>query len=344
MSDLKDGETTEMQGSGKKPYTLKNIGGVYSCSCPAWRNQSLGIDARTCKHLKKLRGAAVEEARIGTVATPPVAVAELGRKPAVKKDTAPELLLAHKWDNEQDLTGWWISEKLDGVRAYWDGTNFISRLGNILHAPEWFKKGLPSYALDGELWVGRGQFQRCVSIVRRHGGGLEWEEVKYLIFDKPGSSDPFEQRCSQIADWVAAAKPRFATTVAQTPCEGLAHIALLLAEVNAAGGEGLMCRAPGSLYEGCRSNTLLKVKTFFDEDALVLEYQNGKGRHKGRVGALNVRLKNGTEFKVGTGFSDAQREAPPAIGSIITFRYQELTNDGVPRFPSFVGERVDVKW
>ena len=66
MPDIADGESVEMQGSGAKPYVLKNVGGVYSCSCPAWRNQSLGIEQRTCKHLRKYRGAAAEDARIGS--------------------------------------------------------------------------------------------------------------------------------------------------------------------------------------------------------------------------------------------------------------------------------------
>ncbi len=65
MPDLNDGESTLMQGSGSKPYEIKNTGGVYSCTCPAWRNQSIGIERRTCKHIRKLRGEAAEESRIG---------------------------------------------------------------------------------------------------------------------------------------------------------------------------------------------------------------------------------------------------------------------------------------
>src|SRR5579863_836721 len=160
MPDLQDGESTEMQGSGAKPYVLKNTGGVYSCSCPAWRNQSIAIERRTCKHLRKLRGDAAEEARIGGA---------LPAKPAVKEgdDSSPELLLAENWDLAADPTGWWLSEKLDGVRAYWDGRQFVSRQGNLFHAPDWFVAGLPDEALDGELWLGRKAFQRTVSIVRR---------------------------------------------------------------------------------------------------------------------------------------------------------------------------------
>ena len=65
MPDLQDGESVEIQGSGSRPYVLKNLGGVYSCSCPAWRNQWLPIERRTCKHLRNLRGDAAEEARLG---------------------------------------------------------------------------------------------------------------------------------------------------------------------------------------------------------------------------------------------------------------------------------------
>src|SRR5947209_1027240 len=143
MSDLEDGASIEMQGSGSRPYVLKNTGGVYSCSCPAWRNQSLAIEKRTCKHLRKLRGDAAEEARVGSAV--PV------RRPADsegKAGSAPPLLLAESWDCVADPTGWWLSEKLDGVRAYWDGKQFLSRQGNLFLAPDWFVTGLPDVPLD----------------------------------------------------------------------------------------------------------------------------------------------------------------------------------------------------
>src|SRR5437879_2018744 len=148
MSDLQDGQSIEMQGSARRPYVLKNVGGVYSCTCPAWRNQSVGIERRTCKHLRKLRGDAAEEARIGSA---------LPVQPARSTGTvsAPPLLLAETWDCVTDPSGWLLSEKLDGVRAYWDGKQFFSRLGNLFHAPDWFLQGLPTVPLDGELWLGR---------------------------------------------------------------------------------------------------------------------------------------------------------------------------------------------
>ena len=119
MPDLEDGESIEMQGSGKKPYEIKNVGGVYSCTCAAWRNQSLGIEQRTCKHIRKLRGDEAEQERVGS-ALP-------AKRASKEKKDGPPLLLAHKWENDVDLADWWMSEKLDGVRAYWDGSKFLSR-------------------------------------------------------------------------------------------------------------------------------------------------------------------------------------------------------------------------
>src|SRR5213594_3631469 len=194
MPDLQDGETIEMQGSGAKPYVLKNTGGVYSCSCPAWRNQSIPIERRTCKHLRKLRGDAAEEARVGGAL--PQRPGKTGADGSTDSDenAGPPLLLAESWDNATDLSDWWMSEKLDGVRAYWDGKQFLSRLGNIYHAPDWFIEGLPAVPLDGELWIDRKKFQRTVSIVRRQDKSDLWQEVRYLVFDAPERDDAFEAR------------------------------------------------------------------------------------------------------------------------------------------------------
>src|SRR5438309_3061987 len=208
MPDLKDGETTQMQGSSAKPYLLKNTGGVYSCSCPAWRNQSLAIEKRTCEHLRKLRGDAAEETRLGG-ALPQRAVRTTGEAEGGAK-AGPPLLLAESWDNVTDLTGWWMSEKLDGVRAYWDGKQFLSRQGNLFHAPDWFVEGLPSVPLDGELWVARKAFQRTVGIVRRQDKPDIWKEVKYLIFDAPAAGGPFEERMQFLQDGIRGWKARFA--------------------------------------------------------------------------------------------------------------------------------------
>jgi DNA ligase-1 len=338
MPDLLDGQTIEWPGSGSKPYQIKNVGGVYSCSCPAWRNQSLPIERRTCKHIRAFRGEAAEAARLGAAAlTTPAS----RKKADTPKDTPP-LLLAEKWEETDiDLAGWWMSEKLDGVRAYWNGQVFISRLGNPFHAPDWFVAGLPPDPLDGELWIARKSFSRTSGIVRRQDKTDLWREVKYLVFDAPAVTGPFEERLAFVRDFLGRNRPPFAAAHAHERCRDLAHLKGELARVEGLGGEGLMMRQPGSRYEIGRSYTLLKVKNFQEAEARVLEHLPGAGRHKGRLGALGVELPDGTRFSVGTGFSDAEREAPPPVGSVITFRYQELSEGGVPRFPSYVGVRFD---
>lgn len=347
MPDLEDGETAQVKGSGSSLYTLKNIGGVYSCTCPAWMHQSLPIERRTCKHIRAYRGDDAEKERLGTAelsgrpARAPRAAAngEVGEDEIARE---PPILLAHKWETDVDLRGWWMSEKLDGVRAYWDGTQFLSRQGNVFHAPDWFKAGLPDHPLDGELWSGRKKFQRTVGIVRRQDKTDLWKEIRYVVFDAPAHSGPFEDRLDHCK--TALERAEWASVHDHDECRDHDHLKEELARVEALGGEGLMLRKPRSKYEIGRSYTLLKVKSFFDAEARVLEHVAGAGKHKGRLGALVVELPDGTRFNVGTGFSDAEREEPPPIGSIITFRYQELSDGGVPRFPSYVSIRHDFTW
>ena len=328
MPDLKDGETARMQGSGREPYTLKNIGGVYSCNCMAWRNQSLPIERRTCKHLRKMRGDAAEQARVGQALSVTTT--------AKSRATPPGLLLAETWQESVDPTGWLISEKLDGARAWWNGTGFVSRQGNRFHAPDWFTAGLPNVPLDGELWLGRKAFQRTMSIIRRQDQPPSWREIRFVVFDAPAINEPFERRVKYVREALAEQKSEYAVPLPHYACRDREHLQTELNRIAALGGEGLMLREPGSFYEARRSATLLKVKRFHDAEARVIDHQPGKGRHKGRLGALVVQLADGTQFSVGTGLSDAERESPPAVGSLITFRYQELSDGGVPRFPSFV--------
>jgi DNA ligase 1 len=349
-ADLADGEETQVKGSGSSIYTLKNSGGVYSCTCPAWRNQSLGL-IRTCKHLRAYRGDEAEVKRLGSSANltgrppkPPKPPKAPGDNTPDDDDEGPPVLLAHKWENDVDLTGWWLSEKLDGVRAYWDGERFISRLGNQFFAPPWFTAALPKTPLDGELFGGRKQFQRTVGIVKRQDESELWKELQYVVFDAPSHGGVFEERVAFIESTVTALNVKWLIAHKHELCNGTEHLRAELARVEGLGGEGLMVRQPRSRYEAGRSNTLLKVKSFHDTEARVLGHVAGMGRHKGRLGALFVELADGTKFNVGTGFSDAERENPPKIGSIITFRYQELSNSGTPRFPSFIGERIDGKF
>ena len=180
---------------------------------------------------------------------------------------APKLLLAHRWQNDIDISGWWMSEKLDGVRAYWDGKQLISRLGNPICAPDWFVAGLPPIAMDGELFGGRGQFQTTVSIVRRIDPGPEWRTLRYQVFDAPGVCAGFEDRLTALKDAVDRAGAAHLAASDHRTVASAADLAAELVRVEALGAEGLMLRQPGSPYEAGRSWTLLKVKSFFDAEA-----------------------------------------------------------------------------
>jgi DNA ligase-1 len=249
----------------------------------------------------------------------------------------PPVLLAHSWDGEQDPTGWWLSEKRDGVRAYWDGKDFLSRNGNIYTAPEWFKAGLPDCPLDGELIIGRGKFAETISVVKTLNSGDAWKQVKYEVFDAPSVPGGFEERIAKAKELIRNAP--YALMLDQEVCKGFAHLKSELKRIEALGGEGLMLREPGSKYEAQRSHSLLKVKTFFDAEAEVIGHMPGKGRLKGMTGGLICQLPNGVQFNIGSGISDAIRRNPPPVGTQVTFRYFELSKDQVPRFPIFIAAR-----
>jgi DNA ligase-1 len=257
------------------------------------------------------------------------------------KLNGPGLLLAHQFEDFPDLDpkDWWWSIKLDGCRGYWDGAQFVSRQGNVFQAPAWFKAGLPNHPLDGELWMGRQMFQKTMSIVRSFDAGDQWKQIKYVIFDAPHLGLPFEERMKYLEDWHAKTNPAFALVHKHERVRDKKHVAELLAQYTALGDEGLMIRKPGSLYEKRRSNTLLKVKPWKDAEAVVMGYEPGKGRHKGVVGSLTVKMPNGKIFSLGTGLSDAERKNPPPVGSTVTYSFTEWTEDGIPKCAAFVRVR-----
>src|SRR6185295_7548581 len=182
--------------------------------------------------------------------------------------------------------------------------------------PDWFVAGLPTQALDGELFLGRKSFQKTVAIVRRQDKSDHWKQIKFLIFDLPAHGGPFEERLKALAE--LKVNP-YASVHGHFRCTGSSHLQEELKKIEALGGEGVMLRQPGSTYAAGRSSTLLKVKSFKDDEAVVIGHQNGTGRHEGRLGALAVRFASGVEFAIGTGFSDKERETPPAVGATVVF-------------------------
>lgn len=271
----------------------------------------------------------------GTCALLFLVLCDTAHAPAAEPRPAPAML-AQVWQPGMDVQGWWMSEKLDGVRGYWTGERLVSRAGNAFAAPDWFTEHFPPVPLDGELWTGRGQFSEVVGIVRRKAPHAGWKSVRYMIFDAPRAEGGFEQRLEFAREWFRTHPNPYVAVIEHEACNGEEHLRNRLAEVESLGGEGLILRQPASAYMVGRSATILKVKTFQEADAVVLEHLPGSGRNAGRMGSLRVEMSNGVRFAIGTGFTDAERDDPPPVGSTVQFKHQGFTKSGIPRFASFL--------
>ena len=250
---------------------------------------------------------------------------------------APTLLLAKVASAELDPAPYWVSEKLDGVRALWDGARLRFRSGNPVPAPAWFIASLPQQALDGELWIARGRFEQLSGIVRRQQPrDAEWREVRYRIFELPDAPGSFTARIEQMRAIVAHANVPWLQMVEQFRVNDQTALMQQLDTVVRAGGEGLMLHLAAAPYLTGRQNALLKLKPWQDTEATVVGYTPGTGKYLGMTGALKVQMPDGKRFLIGSGLSDAVRRHPPAIGTLVTYRYQALTQGGVPRFARYL--------
>jgi DNA ligase-1 len=257
------------------------------------------------------------------------------------ENKAPPLLLANVWNPSINPAGWWMSEKYDGLRAWWDGRKLWSRKGHLIHAPDYFLAELPrDIVLDGELWIGHGKFEETMSIVRSETPDERWNRIRYMVFDAPQAPGLFEERIQFLRATVSEGN-RFVRVVAQERCQGVTQLLAERDRVVRQGGEGVMLRQPESAYEAGRSSTLLKVKPYDDAEATVIAHEPGKGKDAGKLGALRVRADDGREFSIGSGLTDADRDSPPPVGTIVTYRFQGLTAKGMPRFPSYLRVRRD---
>lgn len=253
-----------------------------------------------------------------------------------------DLLLAQVYQPGIDVKQYLVSEKFDGVRALWDGKNFHTRTGRLIAAPAWFTKGFPKTALDGELWLARGQFDALSGAVRKDQPiDAEWRGISYLVFELPNGAGTFAQRAKRIGEIVKQANIPHLKAVPQFSVKDEATLKLKLNEMAAAGAEGLMLHRTDALYVTGRSDVLLKLKLQFDAEVKVMGYTAGRGKYKGQVGALVLETPEGVRFKLGTGISDAQRKNPPKIGSIVTYTYRDKTASGKPRFAHFLRVRSE---
>lgn len=252
--------------------------------------------------------------------------------------------LAMPWPQTRSPHGFLVSEKLDGVRAVWDGRVLRFRSGRVIAAPVWFLSALPPVALDGELWIGRGAFERLSGVVRQAvPDDQAWRAVTYRVFDAPGHAGAFAERVRWLQATLQAVNQAlnvpWLLPVTQEVLKDAPALQALLQDTVRQGGEGLVLHRADALWRPGRSDALYKFKPEADEEGRVVGYQAGKGRLAGMTGALWLQTPTDQRFALGAGLSDALRQNPPPIGAWVTYRYRDRTPSGLPRFASFLRVR-----
>ncbi|MDO8454323.1 MAG: DNA ligase [Sulfurimonas sp.] len=238
--------------------------------------------------------------------------------------------------SDQNISGWMMSEKLDGVRAYWDGKKLLSRQGQAINAPDWFTQKLPPFELDGELWTKRGDFENIQSIVMDKTPKPEWSKIKYMIFEAPHAEGNFSKRLEQVQKYIQEQKLIHVAIIEQKICKDKKELDNYFQSVITHGGEGVVIKDGSKAYFEGRSDSVLKVKLAEDMEAKVIGYKNGSGKFTGMMGSLQVELEDGTQFFIGSGLSNAIRANPPKIGEMVSFKYFGFTKNGKPKFASYM--------
>ncbi len=245
----------------------------------------------------------------------------------------PELFLLDNYTKDKNVTSWYMSEKLDGVRAYWDGEKLISRSGKIFAAPSFFTNNFPKHKLDGELWSKRGDFSNIVSIVNQKNSHPAWKNLTYNVFEVPDTDGNLTQRLLHVEN------ATYIKVVKQIKIKDKKQLDNFMKSVEEKGGEGVVVRDGTLAYYTGRTKKALKVKSYIDAECEVVGYNKGKGKYEGVVGSLSCRMENMQVIKIGSGLDEHQQAIPPKIGAIITFKYYGLTSKGNPRFPIFLRVR-----
>lgn len=250
----------------------------------------------------------------------------------------PALMLLEQYKN-QDLTGWVMSEKLDGVRGYWDGKQLISRQGNPLSPPDYFLKNFPPFAIDGELYSERGKFEEIAGIVKSFEP-KGWYKLKLHVFDVPNAEGDLFKRLDFLRNYLAENPTPHIEIIEQIPIQNQAHWQNFYRQILDLGGEGIIVRNPNAPYINGRSAQILKLKPTFDEECTVIAHHKGKGKYADKLGAITCENHRG-QFRIGSGFKDRDRSNPPPIGTLITYKYRGLTENGKPRFATYWRIRAD---
>ena len=252
----------------------------------------------------------------------------------------PDLFLLKTYDETKSVVGWVMSEKLDGIRGFWDGKQLLTRSGQKIAVPDWFIIHYPPFSIDGELWTKRADFEEIGSIVRRKIPDERWRKITHQIFEVPDQQGGLLDRLAILRDYLKTQANSPIRIIKQYPINQQNQVKRFLQDVTHKGGEGVVVRDPNTAYQTGRLNSALKVKKYLDMECVVENIVPGKGKYVGKMGSLLCKTKKGMLVKVGSGFRDIQRENPPPIGTVITFKYFGLTKKGKPKYPVFLRIRL----
>lgn len=255
--------------------------------------------------------------------------------------TQPPIQLATKYkkNHQYPINSYWISEKLDGVRGYWNGNQLFTKNGNIINTPISFTNNWPTTSLDGELWIKRNSFEQVVSCITRKTAGPCWQNIHFMVFDSSSEQGVFTDRLSSLINIINKSPSSTLKLIKQYKINSNELLFKKLDTVVDNKGEGLMLHYEKAKYVNGRNKHIMKLKRYDDAEAIILKYIQGKGKYLNQLGAIQVKTKEGIIFKIGSGFSDEERKNPPPIGATITFKYIGKTQKGTPKFASFVRQR-----
>ena len=254
----------------------------------------------------------------------------------------PALPHAKTYPAVNDISNYWLSEKLDGIRGYWDGARLITRQGKVINSPVWFTKNWPKTAMDGELWIARNYFQQTLSCIKKESKHKPcWRKIRFMIFDLPHNRQTFTERIVKMKTLTTETNSPYLTMIKQFKVTNPTELAIKLNTISENKGEGLMLHLGSAYYHVGRTANIMKLKKHQDSEAEVIAHLAGKGKYQGMLGAIRVKMADGVTFKIGSGFSDYERANPPPIGSIITFQYNGTTLAGIPRFARFYRIRAN---
>jgi len=237
--------------------------------------------------------------------------------------------------SNQNISNWYMSEKLDGIRAFWDGEKLYTKNGNIINTPKTFTKNFPKFHLDGELWTKRDDFENIQNIVLDKNPSSKWSEITYNIFEAPNLEGDFKNRLYKIKLWFSLNHNENINLIPQYICKNKKDLDKFLEKIITKKGEGIIIKNPNLTYINKRNENILKVKKFYDMEGLVVDINYNNSKMK----SLVLKLEDGTIFNLGNGFSDEERVNHPKIGDTVTFKYYDFTKNSKPKFASFLRVR-----